>query len=140
MAITLKNPASDFASALTTQSVGGVTLTSGANLFFRYLHPTPLDLSVYLLNNGGEAPEAYLSTTDQAVFHAQVQALIYGAPGEDGFDQAETLARGVLGFMQQNVLSGYISVFALSSQPLHIIEPDTQRHIFSIDFEARYGA
>ena len=140
MAITLKNPASDLAAAMTGQTVGGQDLVSGTNLFFRFLHPTPKDLAVYLLNTGGQAPDPYISPTASARFIANVQCLIYGPPGEDGFDLGQTLARGVVGYLQQASVSGYVRVTAIESQPTHLVDPETQRHIFTSNFTAEYVA
>src|SRR5574343_1374723 len=116
MAITLKNAASDLAAALNGQTVGGVALVSGQNLFWRANHPDGWSLSVQLRNTGGQAPEPYINgSSPQAVFRAGVQVLVYGVPGEDGFDAAETLARGVLGFLQQATVSGYVQIMLVSA-------------------------
>jgi hypothetical protein len=141
MAITLKNPASDLASALTGTSVGGVTLTTGTNLFATQHWPVPADLHVQLLNTGGPPADPYISPTASAYFRAQVQVLIYGTPGEDGFTAGETLARGVLGALQQARPSGYVSVTFGESQPTYVgPDPESMRHVWSLNATAAYVA
>lgn len=141
MPITLKNPASDLAAALTGNTVGGVALVSGTNLFFRQIHPVPMGLQVVLLNTGSFAPEPYLSPTASAYFRDSVQVLVYGMPGEDGFGDGETLARGLAGELQQRAVSGYVSV-TLVSGPFNYVgqDPDTQRHIWSLNVNMTYTA
>ena len=139
--MTPKTPASDLAAAMTGESVGGVSLTSGTNLFFRRLHPDPLTMAVYLIDSGGEAPSAYVhGTTAEATFRARVVSTVYGPPGEDGFELGESLARGVHGFFHQQAISGYIAVYALEGGPSHNVDVATQRHVFTSSFEAVYNA
>ena len=143
MALTLKNPASDIVTALSGQSIGGETLTSGENLMFRPVHPLPFSLGVLVLNTGGPAPEALVTPTPNAIMRAGVQVLVYADAGPDGFDQGEAVARGVLGFLQQigSTLTGYITVMCGSSQPAYLgPEPGTDRHSWSLNFEAMYKA
>jgi hypothetical protein len=135
---TLKNPASDLASALNGQTLGGVLLTAQDNLFYREHNPTPASLHVQLLNAGGAPPEPYLQgATPQAYFQSTVQCLVWGEPGEEGYDQAEALARGVMGYLQQLVPSGYVSIVA-NDMPAFFEDRDTQRQVFSMNFTARY--
>jgi hypothetical protein len=136
---TLKNPASDLASSLNGQTLGGVVLTAQDNLFYRNHEPTPASLHVQLLNAGGAPPEPYLQgATPQAYFQATVQCLVWGCLGEEGYDQADALARAVLGYLQQSIPSGYVSILANDSQPTFFEDRDTQRQVFSINFTARY--
>jgi hypothetical protein len=139
--VNLKNPASDMATALDGETVGGVQLTTGQNLFYRMVHPMPMGLVVSLLNSGGDAPEPYFASTPSAFFRATVQALIYGMPGEDGFVDGEALARGLIEELHQQPLSGYVAVYARDSQPAFLgADPETQRWQWSVNFELQYTA
>lgn len=142
MAIVLRNPASDLAAALTGNTVGGVALTTGTNLFKTMIHPMPWSLCVQLLNTGGTAPQPYIAgSTPESYFRSNVQVLVYGTPGEDGFEAGETLARGVIGQLMQTVPTGYVSVFAVESQPSYVgADPETQRHVWSFNLRAEYKA
>lgn len=137
---TLKNPASDLATAITGQSLGGVTVTSGTNLFFRALHPIPIDSAIYLLNLGGPPPDPYVTTAREAIYEAVVQAVTYSAPGEDGYDIGRALVAGFMGYVQQLSVSGYVSVLCNQAQPNYLVDPDTQRHVFTLDVTMRYKA
>lgn len=139
MGVTLKNPASDAAATLTGQTVGGVALVTGTNLFATQIHPMPQGLVVQLLNTGGFI-EPYISPTAAAVAYANLQALVYGMPGEDGFSAGEALARGVVGFLQQTIPSGYISVTSVDLYNYVGSDPGTQRHVWSANFRVRYEA
>jgi hypothetical protein len=141
MALTLKNPAADLAAALAGQTVGGVGLVVGENLFYHLVHPMPMGLVVRLLNTGGPPPVPYLSPTSSSFYAATVQCLVYGMPGDDGFASGEELARGVAGFLHQLIPSGYVTVFVRDAQPV-LLPPDgdTQRHAWSLNFEVQYVA
>lgn len=135
----LKNPASDLATAWNGTTIGGVTLVIGSNMFPRRIHPRPMGLVVELLNTGGQPPEPFLSPTAAAYFQAGLQLLIWGMPGEDGFEAGETFALALLGAAQQLIPSGYISFLADISAPLYVgPDPDTQRHGWSINLTVRY--
>ncbi len=137
----LKNVASDLAAALTGQTVGGVALTSGSNLFFRQMHPMPQGEVVQLLNAGGPPPQPYLSPTASSFYRANVMCLVFGMPGEDGYTAGEALARGVAGYLHQLVPSGYITILCRDSSPQQLpIDPESQRHAWSIAIEALYIA
>lgn len=141
MALTLKNPASDLAVALNGQTVGGVALVSGENLFWRQMHPMPMGMVVQLLNTGGPPPEPYLSSTASSMYRSNVQALVFGMPGEDGFTAGEALARGVAGYLHQLIPSGYITILARDGAPVELpLDPDSQRHSWGIALEALYIA
>lgn len=135
---TLKNPASDLASELNGQTLGGVALTLQDNLFFRAHHPAPASLHVQLLNASGLAPQPYLQgATPQAYFQTTVQLLVWGEPGEDAYDQADALARAVVGFLQQRAVSGYVSIVA-NDMPAYFSDPETQRSVFTTNLSAKY--
>jgi len=139
MAITIKDPAGDLGTALNAQTVGGVALATGINLFTRQIHPMPMSLVVSLLNTGGSTPEPYLSPTASAYFRPAVQVLVYGTPGEDGFVAGEALSRGVLGQLQQATVSGYVSIRFQESQPTYVgPDPETMRHVWSMNLAAEY--
>jgi len=141
VAITLKNPASDLAVALNGQTVGGVALSSGGNLYSTLIHPMPQGLVVSLLNGSSSEPAPYLSPTPSAFFSASVQCLVYGSPGEDGFASGETLARGVIGQLHQASVSGYVAIFSRNSQPAYLgPDPQTQRHSWSFNLDCQYVA
>jgi len=141
MTITLKNLASDLASALDGQTVGGVVLTSGTNLFYTWRPPQMQGLTVQVFNDDARRPEPYLSPTAAAMFYARAQILVRSPPGEDGFTQGETLARGLIAFLQQRSVSGYVSITSQNSAPLYATGPDeaSQRHVFSCNVEASYS-
>lgn len=143
MAITLKNPASDIASALNGQSIEGETMLLNDNLWSRPVHPVPGSLQVVLINNGGGAPSPYAGTTASAFFSARVQVIVYGYPGADGYDQGSAVARGVFGYLQQigTTLSGYVSAMCVQSQPLfNGLLPDSDQAFWSFDVDCWYTA
>lgn len=138
--MTLLDPATDIVAVLTGQTLGGQALVSGTNLFSGMQYPLP-NLAVRVLNSGGAAPEAYISgTTAAATFHASVQCIINAPPGADGYNLGEALARGVLGYLQQRTPSGYVSLLAQASHPLYAGPDEDGRHLFTLNFEARYTA
>lgn len=136
-----KNPASDLAAVVTGQTLGGVALVSGQNLFFEQIHPMPFSTSVFFLNSGGLPPEPYLSPTASAYLRPTVQVLVYATPGEDGFAEGEALTRGLAGYLQQLTVSGYVSVVFNESQASYLgMDGDTQRHMWSWNCRAEYVA
>lgn len=141
MSVTLKNCASDVVTALNGQTLGGVALATGNNLF-AYPTPYPLsDLVVEVVNPGGGEMAPYIGSTDKALATSPVQVLIHSSPGADGFSQGETLGRAVLGYLQQNVLSGYVTVLSREASPTWLgMDPETQRNSWSINLEAIYDA
>lgn len=141
MGVTLKNCASDVASILDGQTLGGVLLALNGNLFSAPLLIPPTSLAVECINTGGSPPEPYVRTTDSAIMRGDVQLLIHSEPGTDGFTQGETLARAVLGYLQQYVMTGYVSLLAQESSPSWLgPDPETQRNSWSINLEAVYSA
>ncbi len=137
---TLKNCASDMASALAGQTVGSVTLAASDNLFYRRVHPMPQGLVVQLLNVAGPSPMPFLGT-GTSLYKGAVQCTIYGSPGEDGFAQGEALARGVAGYLHQLIPTGYISVFVRDGSPINQEpDPESQRHRWLVNIEAQYVA
>jgi hypothetical protein len=133
----IKDCASDLASALNGQTLGGVALVTDANLFDGQIHPLP-SLAVFCLNTEGGAPVPYLAPTASAVLEGGVQVIVRSLAGNEGYALGAALARGVLGYLQQLVPSGYVSVLAVSSAPGHAVDPDTQQNVFSLNFRARY--
>lgn len=139
MTMTIKDCASDVAAALAGQTLGGVALVADLNLFDGQLYPTP-SLGVFCFNTAGSPPVPYLHSTASAVFEGGVQVLVRSPAGTDGYALGATLARAVLGFLQQNRPSGYVSLLSVDSSPGHAIDPDSQQNIFSLNFRARYSS
>lgn len=136
MSVTFRDLAADIVSALTTQTVGGVVLTSGTNLFSTTTaYPTP-SMSVMILNTGGPAPEPYINPTAGAVTHPTAQVLIHCQPGKPGYAAGLALMLAVMGKLQQTKPTGYISLLARESGPVYAEDVDG-RGIFSANFEAR---
>lgn len=121
---TLKNPASDMAAALTGQTLGGVALTSGTNLFANEVPPN-LTMAVSLLNGAGEKPQPYIAGSTDSIFRALVTGYVRGVGGGVGYSNSETLARAVLGYMHLKTVSGYVSVEAEHTHPDYM-GPDEQ--------------
>jgi hypothetical protein len=141
MTLTIKNPASDLATELSGQTLGGVTLASTENLFFRPSVPVPMATCLYLLNTGGLAPEPFAGTTAHGVFHPTVQALIYSTPGDDGYDEGETFANAVFAAIQQigTTLNNYLTAMSDTSGPMYLgQDEDTQRNTWSMNFTLTY--
>lgn len=134
----IKDCASDIAAALSGQTLGGVALLEGTNLFDGQIHPLP-SLAVFCLNAGGYAPVPYLNPTASAVLEGAVQVLVRSVAGGEGYTLGAALARGVLGYLQQLVPSGYVSILAVDSSPAHTVDPDSEQNLFSMNFRARYS-
>lgn len=139
---TLKNCAADLATVLTGNTIGGLALVSGQNLFSKRLHPIPFSTAVFLLNSGGEPPQPYLQTTRKAFYNGRVQILVYSGPGVNQFDAGETLARGLAGYLHQlTTVSGYVAIYVRESSPNYLGEDkETQRHMWSLNVDAQYTA
>jgi hypothetical protein len=115
----LKDPAADLCALLDGQTLGGVLLSAGSNLFSagRTEGTKP---AVYLLNVGGEAPIGFLNNRGEALYQPQVQVLVEGV--EDDFSRAEALARAVFSALHLAAASGYVGVFCRDAQPMYLGE------------------
>lgn len=136
---TLLNPASDLVAAVTGQTLGGVALTSGENLFSGVI-PQNVSMGVFLLNAGGEAPEPYCGSDSQSVFRSTVVLMVRGVAGSVGYTDSETLARAVLGYLHLRSVSGYISVRALHPHPDFIGNDETGRPQWTAQISAWFKA
>jgi len=134
--MTVKDVAADIVSHLNGQTLGSVALTSGTNLFSDLEHVAPT-LSVIVNSSGGPPPVPYLHSTASAMFTAAVQIFVRGNAGLGGHEQGEAVARGVLGYLQQNAPSGYVSLLSRTSQPEGLVDADG-RNLFSLNFDARF--
>lgn len=134
----LKNAAADLVAALGGQTVGGVELVAGTNLFATHMRNVEVTTSpaVFLFNSGGGAPELQLGGHRTAIYKPVVQVSVRGPAGDDV--SGETLARGVLAFLAQLVPAGYIGVFAQASAPSPVGEDSSQHQVWSFYVEARY--
>jgi len=137
VSVTFNDPATAIVTLLSAQTLGGVTLTSGTNLFADFVYPFPT-LSVHCLGQPGGKPQPFISSTDAALMSPNVDVLVYGYPGNAGHDAAETLMLAVMGYLQQSIPSGYISCLCSESYPRQTIEPETGRVLFTATFELRY--
>jgi hypothetical protein len=115
----LKDPAADLCTLLDGQTLGGVLLTSGSNLFSagRTEGTRP---AVYLLNVGGDSPINFLNGNREALYTPQVQVLVEGV--EDAWATAEALARAVFGALHLATVAGYVGVFCRDAQPAYLGE------------------
>jgi len=136
--MTLKNPAFDMASFLDGQSLGGVSLVLGENLFCGPVraHDRTPSPSVWLLNTSGPAPEPYLGSERAAYFSPSVQAVIRGSAVD--FQAAEALGLELVRTLHQLVRPGYVSWLALESQPTYLGEDSDGHSLFSANFAAPY--
>jgi len=135
--VTFKDSASDIVTLLTGQTLGGVALVSGTNLFADFIYPFP-SMSVHVMGQNGGKPQPYLHPTSAALMSPTVDVLVYGPAGNPGHDAAETLMLAVMGYLQQRAPSGYISCLCSESYPRQSIEPDTGRVLLTASFELRY--
>lgn len=136
----LKNPASDLATYLAGKTVGGVALVQATNLFVGKMRgndttPSP---SVWLLNTGGPPPEPYLGGSRQGFYRAQVQILVRGPAGD--MQTGEQIARDVFELVAQLQLTGYVSTFAQSAQPIWLLEDNAQHDVWVTNVECQYVA
>lgn len=135
--MTLKESATDLAAALTGNTVGGIALVTGRNLFAA--PPAPLQSAAVFLTEDGGVVEPYIGT-GTALFKAWVEVSIYGVAGQPGFIQGQALSKGVLGFLQQRSVTGYVSVVSLDGAP-NYVEPDPDgRHRWTFRVETVYSA
>lgn len=136
----IKNPAYDVVQFLTTKTVGGVVLLSASNLFIGRMPDTDKTPSpcVAVLNTGGAEPQSMLSGERQSVFAPSVQVLVRSST--DDFAAGEALARGVIEWCHQRVITGYLSWYARDSQPVLLGPDGDQRVLWAINFEAEYVA
>lgn len=137
MTVTFKDVAGDVASKLNGQTLGGLTLATGTNLFADFVYPFP-SMSVHVLGQPGSKPQPFLHPTSAALMSPTVELLVYGPAGNPGHDAAETLMLAVMGYLQQVAITGYISCLCTESYPRQSIEPDTGRVLLSATFELRY--
>lgn len=136
--MSIKNPASDLRALLTGQTLAGVLLTSGTNLFAGQMRPddtSPSDPSVFLLNTGGSAPSAYVNTG--GLFFPTVQVMIRGAP--DALEAGENLSRAVFNALHWLIPTGYIAVRARESQPFALGFDESNRPMWVINLECSYS-
>lgn len=137
--MTLSDPAAALVTALTGQTLGGVVLTSGTNIFVGQLRPddTSPSLSVFLLNSGGPAPTPYINGGGHAVFEPTVQVIIRGIP--DSMQAGAAVARAVFGFLYLSTIPGFIAIKARESQPFYLGFDDSNRPVWVINFECPYA-
>lgn len=136
----IKNAAFDVVQFLTTKTVGGVLLTSADNLFIGRMPDTLKTASpcVAVLNVGGGEPESMLSGERQSVFTPSVQVMVRSSA--DDFAAGEALARGVIEWCHQRVITGYLSWYSRDSQPAYLGVDSDQRHLWAVNFDAQYVA
>lgn len=136
---TLLNPASDLVTAVTGQTLGGVALVSGRNLFSGEIPPN-VTMAVFFLNSGGEPPEPYIGSDNQSVIRSNVVMMVRGVPGSVGYLNSETLARAVLGYIHLLSVSGYISIRAQHPHPDFIGADEMERPQWTASISATYKA
>ena len=136
MSVTFHDLATDLAAALTGQTLGGVALVTGTNLFAGMPDYVAPSMAVIILNTGGPAPTPYLSPSKLAITHPSAQVLVHCTAGKPGYTLAQTLILAVMGALQQTAPSGYISLFARESTPTYVSDVDG-RGLFTANFEAR---
>lgn len=136
----LKNPALDMATFLDGQSLGGVALVLGENLFCGPVraHDRTPSPSVWLLNTSGPAPEPYLSSTRAALFSPSVQAVVRSSAVD--FQDTEALGLELIRTLHQLVRPGYVTWLARESQPTYLGEDSDGHALFSANFETPYDA
>lgn len=141
----LLNCASELASWIDGSTLAGVDMALDENVFCTQFTPLPYGNTVVFLNSGGLPPEPYMHVSNlspAAYFKASVQVLVYGNPNNEGFAAGEALAREVLDAVAfDNAPSSFVTVRPQESQPTYIgVDPETQRHIFSMNLQCEYKA
>lgn len=136
----LKDAAYDVVQFLNSKTAGGVVLTKGANLFIGQMRsgertPAP---AVFCLGTGGPAPEAYIGGDRSALYRPTVQVLVRGPAGDD--ETGGNVAREVLAWLNQRVVSGYVSWFTRDSAPAFLGTDSGQHGQWSINVECVYRA
>lgn len=131
-----KNCASDLATYLGGNTVGGVALVLGRNTFAA--PPSPMaSACVFLTNDGGEV-EPFIHPTASALFKAGVKLNVYGTAGTPGFTAGENLAREAMEFLHQKIPTGYVGVRSLDAAPQYLGPDATGRHRWEVSLSAWY--
>lgn len=135
----VKNPALDVVSFLDTKAAGSLTLAAGTNLFVgpERSYPRTGASAVFVLNTGGPGPETYIGGRRTARFRPTVQVLVRFGSGD--LELGEAVARAVFAWLQQQVMTGYLSLYVRDSAPAYLGEFD-QRHRWSLNVECQYKA
>ncbi len=136
----LKDAAYDVVQFLNGKTAGGVVLTKSSNLFIGQMRsgertPAP---AVFCLGTGGPSPEPYLGGDRSALYRPTVQVLVRGPAGDD--ETGGNIAREVLGWLNQRVVSGYVSWFTRDSAPAFLGTDSSQHGQWSLNVECVYRA
>lgn len=133
----LKNCASDLATYLGGNTISGLALVKGRNVFAA--PPSPMaSACVFLVNDGGEI-EPLISTTPSALVRAGVRMTVLGTPGTPGFTAGEALAREAMLFLHQKIPSGYVGVRSLDGAPQYLGTDSDGRHQWEASLSAWYS-
>ena len=138
MTIATKNCASDIRDYLSGNTLSGLALLTGRNVFAQPPEPKP-SMCIFLINDGGEI-EPFMSPTPQCLCRARVRLTVYGTAGTSGFTAGEALAREALEFLHQKIPSGYVGVRSLDASPQYIGTDQTGRHQWDVSISAWYTA
>jgi hypothetical protein len=136
----LKDAAFDVATFLDTKTAGGVLLTKGTNLFIGQMRSTDRTPApaVFCLGTGGPQNEPYFGADRSALFRPTVQVVVRGPAGDD--QTGALIAREVLAWLNQRLVTGYVSWFTRDSAPAYL-GPDSSNHgQWAINVECVYRA
>lgn len=129
---------------LNGQTIGGVALATGTNLFRGPVRLNDVGLTpspcVFVLANGGNAPQPYLGQGED-MRYAGVTCSIRSAP--DAFAAGQTLARGVWARLQRatlTTLSGATDCRCINSEPSYSGMDDDGFHEWTVQLEVLYRA
>lgn len=136
--MTIKDPAADAVTAMTGQTLGGVALVSGTNLFSSGMRPDDYVTApaVFCLTTGGAGPIAYLNGNRAGMQRAALQTIIRGGVGD--FSGGETLARAVYAALHLLTPSGYVLFSARESAPVYLGDDEKNRGQWTINLECLY--
>lgn len=126
------------ANLLNGQTVGGVALVLGTNLFAGPERPKSQGIpsqAVFCCEYGGPPPSPYLGQ-DQDDRSFVVQVIFRGKPGD--LNGARALANGGFPLLQRAVSAGYIDVRCNESGPHYLGRTPTDEPRFSLNTTLRF--
>ena len=125
------NPASEDLKDFIELSSTGLDFTFGTNMFIGDMPDKP-DNCITLYDTGGPAPQAnydYYKPTVQILIRGDIQGY------QNAWDQANSLSNALHGVAGETVNSTYYSQILASSDLMFVGKDDSNRPIFSINFE-----
>jgi hypothetical protein len=136
----LKDAAFDVVQFLNGKTAGGMVLTKAVNLFIGQMRagartPAP---AVFCLGTGGPPSEPYLGGNRSALYRPTVQVMVRGPAGDDA--TGASIARDVLEWLNQQVVTGYVSWFTRDSAPAFLGTDSDQHGQWAINVECVYRA